>query len=113
VKKLVLMTYTPRELDEDEYSEFIRSIDYPNFRQCPHILDYSCWRTVESIQGKEQFTHFDLMEVRDFGDWPEILAWPSVRENIARWTEDWSRYGSDCPDPAENLQITFVERYWG
>ena len=28
------------------------------------------------------FTHFDLMEVRDFADWPNIVAWPSVKENI-------------------------------
>ena len=32
-KKLVLLTYTPRELDEAKYAEFIREIDYPAFRQ--------------------------------------------------------------------------------
>ena len=84
MKRVVLLTYTPRELDEDAYAAFIREIDYPNFRQCPWIIDYSCWRTVESIQGKELFTHFDLMEVRDFADWPKIVAWPSVtREHRA------------------------------
>jgi len=28
-KKLVLLTYTPKELDEEAYSKFIREIDYP------------------------------------------------------------------------------------
>jgi hypothetical protein len=41
-KQLVLLTYTPRELSEDEYAKFIREIDYPAFRQNPHIIDYSC-----------------------------------------------------------------------
>jgi hypothetical protein len=38
-KQLVLLTYTPRELDEEEYARFIREIDYPAFRQNPHIVD--------------------------------------------------------------------------
>ncbi|MDX6562129.1 MAG: hypothetical protein QOD65_1943 [Gaiellales bacterium] len=113
MKRLALLTYTPRELDEETYAEFIREIDYPNFRQCPWIIDYSCWRSVESVQGTELFTHFDLMEVRDFADWPKIAAWPSVRENIERWTRDWSKYGSEHPRPEDNLKITFCERYWG
>lgn len=113
MKRMVLMTYTPRELDEQAYAAFIRGIDYPNFRQCPYIVDYSCWRVVESVQGAAVFTHFDQMEVRDFADWPKILAWPSVQENIARWTADWSRHGSGHPRPEENLQISFCERYWG
>ena len=25
------------------------------------------------------------------GGGPQILAWPSVRESSARWTQDWSR----------------------
>lgn len=38
-KKLVLLTYTPRELDEQEYGKFIREIDYPAFRQNRDIID--------------------------------------------------------------------------
>ena len=30
-KQLVLLTYTPRELSEDEYAKFIREIDYRRF----------------------------------------------------------------------------------
>ena len=112
-KQLVLLTYTPRELDEEEYARFIREIDYPAFRQNPHITDYTCWRVTESVQGKEQFTHFDLMEVDDLANWPAILADPAVQGNIARWTKDWSKHGPDHADPAENLKITFCERYEG
>ena len=36
-KQLVLLTYTPRELSEEEYAKFIREIDYPAFRQNPHF----------------------------------------------------------------------------
>ena len=113
MKRMVLLTYTPRELDEAEYHQFIREIDYPNFRQCPWIVDYKCWRVVESVQGKELFTHFDCMEVRDFADWPNIVSHPSVQENIARWTADWSRHGSEHLDQSENLKISFCEDYWG
>lgn len=113
MRRLVLLTYTPRELDEEEYARFIREIDYPNFRQCPHIVAYHCYRVVESVQGRELFTHFDSMEVRDFADWPKILEWPSVQENIRRWTQEWSRHGPDHPDPADNLKISFCEEYRG
>jgi hypothetical protein len=78
-KKLVLFTYTPRPLDEEAYSKFIREIDYPAFRQNSDILDYSCWRTTESVQGKETFTHFDLIEVADFSNWPSIVTDPGHR----------------------------------
>ena len=112
-KKLVLLTYTPRELDEEEYAKFIREIDYPNFRQNPHIIDYSCWRIVDTVQGKESFTHFDLMAVDDLGNWQAILGDPRVRGNVEQWTRDWSRYGPDHPDQSENLKISFCHRYWG
>jgi len=112
-KQLVLLTYTPRELDEEEYGKFIREIDYPNFRQNPHILDYSCWRVSESVQGREQFTHFDLMAVDDLSNWQAILGDPRVRGNVEQWTRDWSKHGSDHPDQSENLKISFCRRYWG
>ncbi len=113
MKRMVLMSYTPRELDEAEYARFIREIDYPNFRECPYIVDYKCWRIVESFQGTERFTHFDCMEVRDFADWPQILAWPSVQENIRRWTADWSQHGPEHQTPGDNLTISFCEDYRG
>jgi hypothetical protein len=112
-KKLVLLTYTPRPLDEDEYARFIREADYPAFRQNPHIIDYSCWRVVESVQGAETFTHFDLMAVDDLANWQKIVDDPVVRANVERWTRDWSRYGPDHPNQADNLKISFCERYWG
>jgi hypothetical protein len=112
-KQLVLLTYTPRELNEEEYASFIREIDYPAFRQNPHIIDYSCWRVADSVQGREEFTHFDLMAVDDLANWQAIVSDPAVAGNVARWTKDWSRHGPDHPDPAENLKISFCRRYWG
>ena len=112
-KKLVLLTYTPRELNEDDYAKFIREIDYPAFRQNPDITDYSCWRVVDSVQGRETFTHFDLMEVNDFANWQRIVGDPTVQGNIERWTKDWSKHGPDHADPSENLKISFCARYWG
>ena len=110
-KKLILLTYTPRELDEEEYANFMREDDYPVFRQNPHIVSYTGWRTVENVQGKEEFTHFDLFEVRDFADLPEIIGDPIVAEHIERWTRDWSKHGPDPADPADNFKITFCEQY--
>jgi hypothetical protein len=112
-KKLVLLTYTPRPLGEEEYGRFIREIDYPNFRQNPHIIDYSCWRITDAKQGAESFTHFDLMAVDDLGNWERILADPRVRGNVEQWTRDWSRFGPAHADQSENLKISFCERYWG
>jgi hypothetical protein len=112
-KQLVLLTYTPRELDEEEYAMFIREIDYPAFRQNPHIIDYSCWRVAESVQGSEQFTHFDLMAVDDLANWQAIVSDPAVAANVQRWTKDWSKHGPDHADQAENLKISFCRRYWG
>jgi hypothetical protein len=112
-KQLVLLTYTPRQLDEEEYAKFIREIDYPAFRQNPHIIDYSCWRIAEGVQGQEQFTHFDLMAVDDLANWQAIVSDPAVAGNVERWTKDWSKHGPDHPNQAENLKISFCRRYWG
>jgi hypothetical protein len=113
MRKMVLLTYTPRELDEEEYARFIREIDYPAFRQHPDIVEYTCWRVVESVQGRETFTHFDCMVVKDFADWERIVSDPAVRGNVERWTRDWSRHGPEHPDQSENLKISFCEDYWG
>jgi hypothetical protein len=112
-KKIALLTYSPRTLNEEEYAKFIREIDYPAFRQNPDILDYSCWRVVESVQGEERFTHFDLMEVTDFSRWQSIVSDPVVKGNVERWTREWSKHGLEHPDQAENLGISFCERYRG
>jgi hypothetical protein len=112
-KKLVLFTYTPRPLDEEAYSKFIREIDYPAFRQNPDILDYSCWRTVESVQGRETFTHFDLIEVADFSNWQSIVSDPVIAGNAERWNREWSQHGHEHADQSENIKVTFCERYWG
>jgi hypothetical protein len=112
-KQLVLLTYTPRELDEEEYARFIREVDYPNVRQNPHILDYSCWRIGESVQGREDYTHFDLMAVDSLESWQTILADSRVSGNVEQWTRDWSRHGLGHPKPEENLKISFCTRYWG
>ena len=40
------------------------------------------------VQGREQFTHFDLMAVDDLANWPAILADPAVQGNIERWTKE-------------------------
>ena len=112
-KQLVLLTYTPRELDEEEYARFIREVDYPAFRQNPHIIDYSCWRIADSVQGREDFTHFDLMAVDDLGNWQAIVGDPVVAANVERWTKDWSRHGPTHASQAENLKISFCQRYWG
>jgi len=112
-KQLVLLTYTPRELDEEEYARFIREVDYPAFRQNPHIIDYSCWHIVESVQGREQFTHFDLMAVDDLANWQAIVSDPVVAGNVERWTRDWSHHGPGHGDQADNLKISFCRRYWG
>jgi hypothetical protein len=67
-----------------------RTRDYPAFRQNRQIIDYSCWRVTESVQGQEPFTHL---------------------ENIKRWTRDWSQHGPGHASQADNLKISSC--YWG
>ncbi len=102
-KKLVLLTYTPRELDEDEYAKFIREIDYPAFRQNPDILDYSCWRASRASRARSDSRTSTSWRSPTSRSWQAIVADPVVRGNVERWTREWSRHGPEHPDQAENL----------
>ena len=62
MRKLALITYNIEEPDDPRvYDDWIRAHDYPAFRQNPHILEYHCYRIVQSLQGQERFTYADLI----------------------------------------------------
>ena len=42
-----------------------------------------------------------------------IYAQRRIRGNVERWTREWSKHGPDHGDQADNLKISFCERYWG
>lgn len=109
-RRLLLVTYTPHRADDAEaYAEWIRTRDYPAFRQNPGIDEYSCFRIVQSVQGKEWFTHFDLIFVKDgveFGR--DLRGDPVIAEHARGYHELWF----DAPGP-HNLNVSAAEEIWG
>ena len=62
-KQLVLLTYTPRKLDEEEYAKFIREIDYPAFRQNPMAVEMAHY-PLESLKREKNL----LLITSTYGD---------------------------------------------
>ena len=115
-RKLVLLTYNLKpNADLTEYADYIRSVDYPKFRQNPHILEYSNFVVRQNARGTEWFKHFDLMVVDDldgfhaggqlhFGD-------PMILDHAAQWRQRWGTDNSS-ENPA-NIKITYADEIWG
>jgi hypothetical protein len=91
---------TPRELSEESTrSSSGRSTTRRSGRT--RIIDYSCWRVVDGVQSREEFTHFDLMAVDDLANGRRSSPIRPWRETSPAGRRDWSRHGPDHPDPAE------------
>ena len=91
MRRMVLLTYTPRELDEEEYARFIREIDYPAFRQHPDIVERLVLvSTVFKRSGwyPEMRAGMDAMgpETADFmKQTPLYLAYEQVAPDVEDW----------------------------
>jgi hypothetical protein len=115
-RKLVLLTYNiDFGADLAEYGDYTRAVDYPKFRQNPHIHGYSNFVVRHNARGKEWFKHFDLMFVDDldayhsdgrlhFGD-------PVILEHAKNWRERWGR-DRQTGEPV-NINITYADEIWG
>lgn len=116
-RKLVMLTYNVRPgVPREEYEEFTRTVDYPIFRQNPHIMEYSNYIVAGQGRGEgEWFQHFDLMFVDDlegfdaggklhFGD-------AVILEHAQKWRDRWGK------DPEtgwrSDVNITYANEIWG
>lgn len=115
-RKLVLLTYNIKPgADLAEYEEYTRSVDYPKFRQNPHILEYSNYIVRQNVRGAEWFKHFDLLFVDDldsfhaegrlhFGD-------PVILDHAAQWRMRWGR--DNASTQSGDIKITYADEVWG
>lgn len=115
-RKLVLLTYNVKPgVDLTEYEEYTRSVDYPKFRQNPHILEYSNYVVRRNARGTEWFKHFDLMFVDDldafhaggqlhFGD-------PIILDHAAQWRQRWGT--ANASESPVDIKITYADEIWG
>lgn len=115
-RKLVLLTYNlKRGADLTEYEEYTRSVDYPKFRQNPHILEYSNYVVQHNARGTEWFKHFDLMFVDDLdafhADGKLHFRDAVILEHAAQWRQQWGR--DDASGHPVDIKITYADEIWG
>lgn len=95
-KSTLLLTYTPREdVDLDAYHAWLREVDNPFFNGCPTVRRYVNYRIDSAVQGAENFTHFDILEIEGDGGVESVLG----DEVIADFARDWVRQWGKVPDP--------------
>ena len=109
-RRLILLTYAPqRAADAAAYDRWIRERDYPAFRQHPAILEYSCFRVVRSVQGRERFTYFDLIFLADGVDFQRDLRTdPTIRKHAECYHQTWF----ETPGP-HNMTVSLADEIWG
>ena len=75
-KQLVLLTYTPRELDEDGVREVHPRDRLPRVPAEPAHHRLLVLARRRERPGPGEFTHFDLMAVDDLANWQAIVVRP-------------------------------------
>ena len=109
-KRLVLLTYNLRSgTTLADYDEFMRAVDYPVFRARPEVRSYDAYRIAQQAQGDLGFSHFDLLEVDEFGDLDKVFGHPEVSEHAASWVDRWSLHGPDAA-PEQNFGVSLGDR---
>lgn len=111
-RKLVLLTYNIKPgADLTEYEEYTRSVDYPKFRQNPHILEYSNYVVRENARGTEWFRHFDLMFVDSFDSFHAggqlHFGDAVILDHAEQWRDRWSR--KDEKGYPSDIKITYAD----
>lgn len=95
-RQALLLTYTPRsDVDLNDYHQWLREIDNPFFNSRPTVHRYVNYRIAQPVQGDEDFTHFDLLEIEGDGGTESVLG----DEAIASFARDWVRKWGKIPDP--------------
>src|SRR5262249_34688621 len=105
MRKLALITYNIEEPDDPHvYGDWIREHDYPAFRHNPNILESSCFRIHQPLQGDEWFRRFDLMYVENF-DLGGILTDPIIAAHADKFAKRWYPDQGELPDQSINYRV--------
>jgi hypothetical protein len=113
-RKMVLLTWRIRPGSNiEEFEDWMRSAEFPTFRKQPEVLNHTGWRVVESINGEEYFTHFELLEVASREDYDKLMSREEVLVHAGGWMEKYSFAGPDAEDMTQNWHSTYVEEIWG
>lgn len=111
-RKMVLLTWSLRPgADVEEFENWMRSDEYPTFRRQPEVLSHTGWRIVESINGQERFTHYELLEVASREDYDKLMSREDVLTHAGGWVEKYSFHGPD--GGTDNWTSSYAEEIWG
>jgi hypothetical protein len=109
---MLLLTYTPRAgTDLGAYHDWLRRVDNPFFNGRPGVKHYTNWRIAEAKLGREDFTHFDLLELHAADGFDAVFGDAA----IAAFAADWVRQWGAVPDPtladqSVNYRVSLCER---
>lgn len=102
-RQSLLLTYTPRRgTILEDYHQWLREVDNPFFNSRPTVHKYVNYRISGPVQGNENFTHFDILEIEGEGGPNSVLG----DEQIAAFARDWVRKWGAVPDPDHSDQVT-------
>jgi hypothetical protein len=109
--QLLLLTYTPRaDVDLDEYHAWLRAVDNPFFNGRPTVKHYVNYRIAAPVQGDEDFTHFDVLEIEGNGGVESVLGDAVIAEFARDWVRKWGKNPDpDAPDQTVNYRVSLCE----
>lgn len=107
-EQMIVLTYVIRsDADKRGYNPWLRKIDNPFFNSIEKIAEYENWKLIDD--GKESWTHFDLLHPAKGIASQEVFQDPVVAEFAANWSRLWGVY-PDAQDQSVNYQIHILER---
>lgn len=109
--KVLLLTYSPRDdVDLDEYHAWLRAVDNPFFNGRPTVKHYVNYRIAAPVQGIEDFTHFDILEIEGDGGPESVLGDAIIAEFARDWVRKWGNNPDpDAPDQTVNYRVSLCE----
>jgi len=110
-RQVLLLTYTPRaDVDLAEYHDWLREVDNPFFNGRPTVKRYVNYRIAASVQGDEDFTHFDLLEIEGDGGPDSIFGYEIIAAFARDWVRKWGKNPDpDAPDQTINYRVSLCE----
>lgn len=110
-RQCLLLTYTPRDdVDLDEYHRWLREVDNPFFNGRPVVRHYVNYRVAGPVQGEEDFTHFDILEIEGEGGPDSVFGDEEIAEFARAWVRKWGKNPDpDAADQTVNYRVSLCE----
>lgn len=109
-RAMLLLTYKlGKQVDHDEYENWLREVDNPFFNQVPGVVRYANWKVVNEMVGNVDFTHYDLLQIEDLDSWEKVWGNAELQAFAQAWTERWSVHGTDPKYVGINFQVMRCE----